>query len=535
MWSLKFLSGPKAGKKILLPQGLTTLGREDTCTIRLKVQGVSKKHAQITVSDTDVVIEDLKSRNGLFFKDRQIQKQVLKAGDRVALGNVIFEIQQKHLASPAHSPLYGLPHYPANPSPGPAQPTELQDPAQKKNLDVKGPLVQNLQHLGKSYIETAVLPGIYKLAEWMEFKTLIGSFVIGFIVLVTTLSAFPLTAILKSSVEKESRNNAETIALNLARGNKDHLQKGLNSAVNVEAALSRPGVKKAYIISSVDGRILAPAELAHSYPKDPLIHKARKRDQKTVEKSGLSSITAVIPINFYNSETGEYRPKAYSVVVYDTGTLALGGKKITSLVTQTLLIACVLGFLMFFFLINLIEFPIRSLNRQLGKALKDDRAPTVSIHYRSSVLTELCGHINSGLNQLSLNRMMNQKEKENPAGGGETNRQNEMNNLVEVIGFPALTINLEDESVAGMNSNFKDQIGFGEALHQPIETIDNSVLKDHLLDLLERSRANPQEMVFGDLTLNQLGLQSSCQLVMGKNTPAFAVVTFIQPEEEAAA
>ena len=534
MWSLKFLSGPKAGKKVLLPKGLATLGREDSCSIRLKAQGISKKHAQITVSDTGLVIEDLKSRNGIFFKGRQIQKQTLKAGDRVALGNIIFEIQEKSLPPHAHSPFYGMAHYPASPGAGPAPQAPQQDPAQKKSIDVKGPLLQNLQHLGKSYVETAVMPGVYKLAEWMEFKFLIGSFVIGFVVLVTTLSAFPLTAILKSSVEKESRNNAETIALNLARNNKSNLQKGLNSAVSVEQALSRPGVKKAYIISSIDGRIMAPAELAHSYPKDPLIHKARKRDQKTVEKSGLSSITAVIPINFYNAETGEYRPKAYSVVVYDTGTLALGGKKITSLVTQTLLIACVLGFLMFFFLINLIEFPIRSLNGQLNKALKDERAPTLSLNYRSSVLTELCGHINSALNQLSLNRMMQEKESSNEKGG-EVNRQNEMNNLVEVIGFPALTINLEDGSVAGMNSNFKDQIGFGEALHQPVESIDNSVLKDHLLELLERGRAHPQEMVFGDLTLNQLGLQSSCQFIMGKSAPAYAVVTFIQPEEEAVA
>ena len=169
----------------------------------------------------------------------------------------------------------------------------------------------------------------------------------------------------------------------------------------------------------------------------------------------------------------------------------------------------------------------------MGKALKDERAPSVSIHYRSSVLTELCGHINSGLNQISLNRMMNQKEED--SGGGETNRQNEMNNLVEVVGFPALSINLEDETVAGMNSNFKDQIGFEEALHQPLESISDSVLKDHLFELLERAKAHPQEMLFGELSLNQMSLQSSCQFVMGKSAPAYAVVTFMQAEGEEAA
>ena len=329
MWSLKFLSGPRAGKEIILPQGLSLLGRGDSCNIRLRAGGISKKHAQITVGDSGLVIEDLKSRNGLFYKGRQIQKQELKEGDRVALADVIFEIRKKDPMPFGNQGFY-QPYYPSgmsSPPPQQAGPSAPEAAAREKALDVKGPLVQNLQHLGKSYIEKTVMPGVYKLAEWIEFKALVGFFVLGFIVLVTVLSAFPLIAILKSSVEKESRNNAENIALSLARDNRINMQKGLHSAVSVDQALSRPGVKKAYIISSVDGRILAPAELAHGYPKDPLIHKARKRDQKTVEKSGLSSITAVVPISFYNPETGEYRPKAYSVVVYDTGSLALGAKK----------------------------------------------------------------------------------------------------------------------------------------------------------------------------------------------------------------
>ena len=93
----------------------------------------------------------------------------------------------------------------------------------------------------------------------------------------------------------------------------------------------------------------------------------------------------------------------------------------------------------------------------MGQALKDEKSPSVSISYQSQILADLCSHINSALNQISLNRMLNQKSVDD--NEGEINRQNEMNNLVEIVGFPSLSINIEDETVASLNSNFTDQIG----------------------------------------------------------------------------
>ena len=95
MWSIKFLSGPKAGKEILLQQGLVVLGREESCPISLPSKGISKKHAQILVKNEGVFIEDLNSSNGTFIKGKQIQSQKLKEGDRVALYDIVFELKKK--------------------------------------------------------------------------------------------------------------------------------------------------------------------------------------------------------------------------------------------------------------------------------------------------------------------------------------------------------------------------------------------------------------------------------------------------------
>ena len=523
MWSIKFLSGPKKGKEIFLQPGLTLLGRAEDCQISIPSQGLSKRHAKILIRGDSLIIEDMKSRNGIFIRGKQIVRRELKEGDRVALSDVIFEIKKRD-SLPGFN-IYGLPSYQDIP-----QPDLLSQKASKNLIDAKGGFIENIKKITGAYVDNVVLPGVYKLAEWMEFRFIVASFVIGFIILVTVLSSFPLLSILKSSVERESLNNAENIAITLAQANRSHLKKGLSSAVSVDYALRRPGVKKAYIISARDGRILAPEEIAHTYPKSSLIHKARKKNEKTVEKMDSSSIAAIVPINFYNPDTGESLPRAYSVVIYDVSSLAVGVGRSASLLIQSFFIACVIGFLLFFFLIKLIEFPIQSLNSQLGQALKDEKAPSLSLNYQSQILADLCSHINSALNQISLNRLLNEKEEDGNVG--EINRQNEMNNLVEIVGFPALSINLDEEIIASLNSNWTEQIGFSEILHQPLAEISDSYLRDHLLGLVEQGKSNSQEIIFGEINLNHIKLQSACQFVMGKSAPAYAIVTFMPPPEE---
>ena len=530
MWSLKFLSGPLAGKETLLSEGLVLLGRDKSCQISIPSSGISKRHAQILIKKSGLLIEDMGSSNGVFFKGRQIQRQKLKEGDRVVLSDVVFEVMKKPAPLPVQQG-YGE-HYPVSASPLPSAASPKPSLEEESLVDAKGSLVDNIQKVSKAYISNVILPGVYKLAEWMDFRFVIGAFIIAFVILTAVLSSVPLISILKSSVEQESFDSAENIADTLSQINREVLKKGLGNALTVDYALKRPKVQKALIISHVDGRVLAPPELAHSYPKDPFIHQARKQNRTSVKKTGKSSVTALVPISFYNPETGESAPHAYSVVVYNTGSFASGAKKAVNLLIQTTLIAVLLGLALYFFLINLIEFPLRGLNQQLGQALKDDQASSVSTNYQSAVLLELCSHINSALNSLSLNKMMSEKDSDEEGGEGEAHRQNEMNNLVEITGFPSLSVDLEEESIASLNSNFTEQLGFSEILHRPLSEISDSVLRDHLLDLLERGKAQPQEITFGELSLRQMSLQSSCQFVMGKKDPAFALVTFMPVTEE---
>ena len=210
-----------------------------------------------------------------------------------------------------------------------------------------------------------------------------------------------------------------------------------------------------------------------------------------------------------------------------------GIKKVFGLLVQTSLIAFLLGAVLFFFLIHLIEFPIRSINHQIGKALKEDQAPSIHVNYQSQVLTDLCSHINSALNQISLGKMIQNQQEEL---SDSKDRQQEMEHLVEVIGFPALAVNMEDKHISALNVSFTEQIGLEDITHQPLESLSEETLKEHLLQLIDQGELNPQEISFSEVVLNETNFQSTCVFVMGAESPAYALVSFmpVESNEEAA-
>jgi WD40 repeat protein len=69
---------------LLIPA--TTIGRDETCDLRLDRTTVSRKHAQVLLEGDGFKIEDLNSRNGTFHNDQQVQGKVaLRHGDRIRI------------------------------------------------------------------------------------------------------------------------------------------------------------------------------------------------------------------------------------------------------------------------------------------------------------------------------------------------------------------------------------------------------------------------------------------------------------------
>jgi len=95
-WTLAVKAGPQDGASFTL-SGDAIVGRQKDCTVRLMDTSVSRRHAQLSVQDDNLTIEDLGSANGTMVNGRLISEPTpLRDGDEVTLGETILTVQMTH-------------------------------------------------------------------------------------------------------------------------------------------------------------------------------------------------------------------------------------------------------------------------------------------------------------------------------------------------------------------------------------------------------------------------------------------------------
>ncbi|MDP8986616.1 MAG: FHA domain-containing protein [Pseudomonadota bacterium] len=73
----------------------TRIGRAPGCELHIASTSVSRHHAQLHVNSRDVIIEDLKSTNGVLVNGRRISRQLLNDGDLLTIGEAQFRLTIK--------------------------------------------------------------------------------------------------------------------------------------------------------------------------------------------------------------------------------------------------------------------------------------------------------------------------------------------------------------------------------------------------------------------------------------------------------
>lgn len=87
--------GMRAGTSITLQSGQNLIGRDDDCEIVIPDEGVSRRHATITVKAEGAFIADMGSANGTMLNSVQISDAVwLKANDVIQLGQDVHLVYQ---------------------------------------------------------------------------------------------------------------------------------------------------------------------------------------------------------------------------------------------------------------------------------------------------------------------------------------------------------------------------------------------------------------------------------------------------------
>ncbi|MFG0329358.1 MAG: FHA domain-containing protein [Phycisphaerales bacterium] len=76
------------------PDRRYTIGRADTCDLRIGLSAVSREHAAIFFDEEEdeLVIEDLGSRNGTYVNNEKVERVELCPGDVIAIGPVPLQV-----------------------------------------------------------------------------------------------------------------------------------------------------------------------------------------------------------------------------------------------------------------------------------------------------------------------------------------------------------------------------------------------------------------------------------------------------------
>jgi DNA-binding CsgD family transcriptional regulator len=85
--------GKRSGSRITLSSKTTLVGRAPTCDLVISDLSVSRRHAELSLTDAALVVRDLESRNGTYVDERKIESSEVRAGQLVRFGSVAFLIE----------------------------------------------------------------------------------------------------------------------------------------------------------------------------------------------------------------------------------------------------------------------------------------------------------------------------------------------------------------------------------------------------------------------------------------------------------
>ncbi len=522
MWALRILTGPQTGKFAQLKLGKNLIGRSAHCDIPLQTAGVSKEHAEIHVQSEKIFLVDLHSANGTYINGVKIQNGLLKAGDKVGVHDILLDVvlvpasmskkllgssatDAKQIPSPASESIQGslaLQQTPANfgmpAQPGMNQPQmqafNQQFPQQgPPNLNIAPPppapeaeepkgLLQKIE----DYLEYVALPGVYKLPELTELKVVIALFIAAFAFAVTLLSLIPMTTLSREAVLVEGKRRAMSMAKSIAQTNQTALLSNNISSLSTNGIETEEGVKDVLIIQQSDGMTLAPAGRAGATPDISFVHSARREMKPQVGEIEPGIIGSSFPIGAFDPNTGDISVKAHTIVMYDVKALSYDDGRVISLFMQTLVIALVIGAILFFFLYKLIEYPIRRINDELDEAMRESKE-SIGFRFQFPELQDLISNINSLLGR-SVNPV------DSFGGAGFVSHDLEMQHLTQINSLTPMSVVNRDGVFVAMNERFGKMCQAEGLAGLHFSQIPDPSLPQNIEFLMAKCREVPQSL-----------------------------------------
>lgn len=368
MYKLIVVAGKMRGQEYILKPGENTLGRDSGCDIHFAVEGVSKRHVNITISDDVVSIQDMGSANGTFLNGKIIKKSVAKAGDKIGLPNAILHLVYVHEKKIV---------------------VKKKVAAQREREETIDEILNggtppdNL--VGKFFwlFKYKMMPVIHGVNQEYEWKILLAIFTAAFALITITLTIFPVLQDSKNVLMNEIRIRGTHYADEITRTNTKALEQKTLERVDTSFldGAGQDGVES-YELFDLDGRILRPISRMNEYTSDPVSVQIKEWFARPQNKNIKDA--RIIPIEggqigigkqifVYDPKTGTQESVGIIAIRFAPTTLTTEASKSSRLYLESLVTSFLVGILFFGVVYYLTLRPIEELRFQIEEALRGKR------------------------------------------------------------------------------------------------------------------------------------------------------------------
>jgi PAS domain-containing protein len=489
MLKLTVVSGPNRGASFPLTAGETSIGRQMGNVIVLPSNRVSKKHCALEVEGDRISVKDLGSSNGTFVNGVLTKGRELRAGDRISIGEFVFELVRPGARPSASSgsggglpvlnPVGGMGGN-IIPFPGAGFPSGQTQGFGHAGLGLGAsgvptgpspsmapPEPQNLKERLRYIFDHRIMPAMYGMLRKNEWRMVGGIFLVAFIAVSVLFVVQPLTERSDFLVRKELTKRARFMSKLLVERNGPLVATGARNRTDVSVVDSEPGIRAAYLLD-IDGNIIAPISRANqsfNSGVEALFVREALEKFKNGREEGISRelegqvVAAIEPIKVGNPRTLKNETIAIALVSADASLAVPGFSDASVDYLETFLYLGALGVMIGFIYYRVTLKPFEVLNDDIDLVLKGE-IPEVTHEYKLSELDSLWEVINSALQRIPKSRGADGGSAVGSGAGG--NSVDEYAGPMRMLlGFAPFGMVILDEGrrVIAMNGMFEELSG----------------------------------------------------------------------------
>ena len=516
MYKLVVIGGKLRGRELILEDGENVLGRDNECELHFPVEGVSKRHCSITVTDDVAYVKDLGSVNGTFVNGSMIKSATIKNGDKISLPDTI--IQVVHVK-------------------------EKKVIIRKVTTDQDDDYIEEQEAIPDSlprkiiyYFKYKVMPPFYGINKEYEWKILLGIVLTLCVFTTITFTIFPVLQDSKRILIAETALRGGHYADEIARINASALGKRQLGQLDTKFLEGEPGVQS-YELFDLKGRIYRPIGKLNEFIDDAFSVEAQNWTKKESDKYVLKKlldkgeIGIAKKIKTYNFKTGKNETIAVIAIRFAPKSLAIEASKSSKAYFESLTTSMLVALFFYGIIYFLTLKPIAEVKFQIEEAMRGKRR-NIESEFLMEEMNPLREVINSMLQRI---RELQPDGNENDIDDLEedTAYVEKLCEFSEGAGIAVIVLNSE-KNIKKINVDAEDLTGIRESSAIDMSLLDTAREKGFaamVIELCDDCANNSGLGQSGNYELQGFDYTIYVNTLMGKDNFAKAFyITFIKDD-----